>query len=154
MHLFWCYHLELLLPSLHLHSYLVCAWAQSLSHVRLFVTPQTVGCHGISQARILEWVAISYLETFQTFEIDHQRASVWDGRPGTWRVTSSQVRGHLGPVQALLLYSLLLIKETSFLKLETTCWMVIWIQFYRILAYSMLRSLSLCFILRLLHGLG
>ena len=38
---------------------------QSLSHVRVFVTPRTVACqkssvHGISQARILEWVAISF----------------------------------------------------------------------------------------------
>ena len=37
---------------------------QSLSRVRIFVTPWTIACqsssvHGISQARILEWVAIS-----------------------------------------------------------------------------------------------
>ena len=42
----------------------VCARAQSLSHVRLFLTSWTVALpgssvHGISQARILEWVAIS-----------------------------------------------------------------------------------------------
>ena len=39
--------------------------AQSLSRVRLFVTPWTVACQaplsmGILQARILEWVAISF----------------------------------------------------------------------------------------------
>ena len=38
---------------------------KSLSHVQLFVTPWTVALpgfsvHGISQARILEWVSISY----------------------------------------------------------------------------------------------
>ena len=40
----------------------------AISHVRLFVTPRTVprppppgsSVHGISQARILEWVAISF----------------------------------------------------------------------------------------------
>ena len=41
---------------------IVCA--QSLSHVRLFVTPWTVACqgssaHGTLQARTLEWLAIS-----------------------------------------------------------------------------------------------
>ena len=39
----------------------VCAWL--LCHGQLFVTPWTVACqapvHGIFQARILEWVAIS-----------------------------------------------------------------------------------------------
>ena len=34
--------------------------AQSLSHVRLFVTPPGSSVHGIFQARILGWVAISY----------------------------------------------------------------------------------------------
>ena len=41
----------------------VCVCGQWLTRIRLFVTSQTVapGCsvHGISQARILEWVAIS-----------------------------------------------------------------------------------------------
>ena len=41
------------------------AIVKSLSRVRLFATPQTVVCpgsyiHGIFQARILEWVAISF----------------------------------------------------------------------------------------------
>ena len=31
---------------------------------------------GISQARVLEWVVVSYFETFQAFEIGHQKASV------------------------------------------------------------------------------
>ena len=40
-------------------------WAQSLSHVQLFVTPWTVACQaslsmGILQARILEWVAMPF----------------------------------------------------------------------------------------------
>ena len=39
--------------------------AQSLSHVRLFATPWTVAppgssVHGILQARVLEWVAVSF----------------------------------------------------------------------------------------------
>ena len=39
-----------------------CCW---LSHVQLFVTPQTVAppgssVHGISQARVMKWVAISF----------------------------------------------------------------------------------------------
>ena len=41
-------------------------YAQSLSRVRLFATPRTVACqtpespvHGILQARVLEWIAIS-----------------------------------------------------------------------------------------------
>ena len=43
--------------------------AQSLSHVRLFVTPsdcspQGPSIHGISQSRILEWVAISFSRGF------------------------------------------------------------------------------------------
>ena len=42
-----------------------CTCAQSLSHVRLFVTPWTLAhqlplSRGFFQARILEWVAISY----------------------------------------------------------------------------------------------
>ena len=32
------------------------------SHVPLFATPWAVGCHGILQARILEWVATSFSE--------------------------------------------------------------------------------------------
>ena len=42
---------------------------KSLSHVHLFVTPWTVAyrssVHGISQARILEWVAISFSRSSQ-----------------------------------------------------------------------------------------
>ena len=43
----------------------LCLCAQSLSHVWVFATPWIVACqgssvHGISQARILEWVAISF----------------------------------------------------------------------------------------------
>ena len=42
----------------------MCIHAQSLSHVRVFVTvdysPSGSSVHGISQAGILEWVAISY----------------------------------------------------------------------------------------------
>ena len=42
-----------------------CYWAQSLSRIRLFVTPWTIVCQallsmGILQGRILEWVAISF----------------------------------------------------------------------------------------------
>ena len=33
---------------------------KSLSCVRLFATPRTVACHGIVQARVLEWIAISF----------------------------------------------------------------------------------------------
>ena len=33
---------------------------KSLSCVRLFATPRTVACHGIFQARVLEWIAISF----------------------------------------------------------------------------------------------
>ena len=42
--------------------------AQLLSHVHLFATPWTIACppgssiHGIFQARILEWVTISYFK--------------------------------------------------------------------------------------------
>ena len=40
----------------------VCVWAQSLSHVQLFATPDCIlpgySIHGIFQARILEWVAL------------------------------------------------------------------------------------------------
>ena len=54
---------------------------QLLSHVRLFVTPWTIArgssVHGISQARILEWVAISF-----------SRRSSWP-RDQTRRLTSS-----------------------------------------------------------------
>ena len=50
-----------------------CTHAQVLSHVRLFVTPETVGCqvcsaHAISQARTLERVAISFSNIFTTLE--------------------------------------------------------------------------------------
>ena len=41
-----------------------------LSHVRLFVTPWTVNCqvtHEISQARILDWVAISFSRASSCF---------------------------------------------------------------------------------------
>ena len=43
----------------------MCAYAQLLSCVQLFVTPMDYSLpissvHGIFQARILEWVAISY----------------------------------------------------------------------------------------------
>ena len=44
----------------------LCVLAQSLSHVQIFAIPWTVcsplgsSVHGISQARILEWVAISF----------------------------------------------------------------------------------------------
>ena len=38
--------------------YRVCARAQSLSHVLLFVTPWSYSAvHGILQARILEWIS-------------------------------------------------------------------------------------------------
>ena len=41
-----------------------------ISHVQLFVTPWTVArqasVHGISQAAILEWVAISFSKVFMT----------------------------------------------------------------------------------------
>ena len=48
-----------------LHTYQQGSLAQSLSHVQFFATPLTVAppgssVHGISQARLLEWVAISY----------------------------------------------------------------------------------------------
>ena len=48
-----------------------------LGHVQLFATPWTIGSsvHGISQARILEWIAISY----------SRRSS----RPGNWTQISS-----------------------------------------------------------------
>ena len=42
--------------------------AQLLSHIHLFATPWTIACapgssvHGIFQARILEWVTISYFK--------------------------------------------------------------------------------------------
>ena len=47
---------------------------KSLNHVRLFVTPWTVcsllvsSVYGIFQARILEWVAISFSRSQQTEE--------------------------------------------------------------------------------------
>ena len=48
-------------------------YAQSLSHGQLFVTPWMVcslpdsSVHGILQARILEWVAISFSSYYITF---------------------------------------------------------------------------------------
>ena len=43
---------------------LICT--HSLSLVHLFATPWSVAGHGISQARILEWVAISFSKTIES----------------------------------------------------------------------------------------
>ena len=63
---------------------------KSLSLVRLFVTPQAVAyqapfVHGISQARVLEWVAISFSRGSsrprdQTRVYPHCRQMLWDLR--------------------------------------------------------------------------
>ena len=57
-------------------------WVKSLSRVQLFATPWTPGSsvHGIFQARILEWVAISF-----------SRRSSW---PRDWTQVSHIVGGH------------------------------------------------------------
>ena len=54
------------MPVLSLSDCILCFVFQLLSHILLFTTPQTVVCpsgssvHGIFQARILGWVAISF----------------------------------------------------------------------------------------------
>ena len=47
-------------PFLPMHFYKACMHAQSLSCIQLFVTPWTVACHEILQARILQWIAIPF----------------------------------------------------------------------------------------------
>ena len=56
--------LPLLFPGHHSHD--LSEWVKSLSHVQLFVTPMDCSLpgssiHGILQARVLEWGAISFL---------------------------------------------------------------------------------------------
>ena len=55
---------ELFFLLVELETVLVKVKGKSLRHVQLFVTPWTAAyrssVHGISQARILEWVAISF----------------------------------------------------------------------------------------------
>ena len=46
---------------------------KSLHHVRLLVTPWTVADHGILQARVLEWVAISFSNNQPIKHIKKQR---------------------------------------------------------------------------------
>ena len=52
----------------------LCMCVGGLGYVLLFVTPCTIACqapsvHGIFQAGILEWVAISYSKPYERIEI-------------------------------------------------------------------------------------
>ena len=63
-------------------SYVVAVY--SLSHVQLFATPWTIAwsgssVHGISQARILEWVAISFSRDLANSGIDPSSPALADG---------------------------------------------------------------------------
>ena len=57
---------------------LECVRAQSFSYVRLFASPWSVACqnfnsvNGIFQARIPEWVAISYSRGSSQFKMDSE----------------------------------------------------------------------------------
>ena len=91
----------------------------SLSHVRLFATPWTIcstsgfSVHGDLQARILEWVAISFSKTCtlpyvkemtsasSMHEAGHPKLVLWDnpegwgGEGGGWRVQDGGTYVHL-----------------------------------------------------------
>jgi hypothetical protein len=60
-----------------------CVCAYLLSHIQLFVTPWTVACHGVFQARVMEWVAFSYCFNILLFAFlvaaDHCQLTPGDG---------------------------------------------------------------------------
>ena len=142
-------HWESLLSSLHLHSYLVCAWAQSLNRVRLFVTPMTVACQallpvGFPRQEYWSGWLFHTLKHFKPLKlvIRGSQCERWQ----TWYLKSdlfTSLGDLLHPMHTLLVYSLFLNREMSFLKLEATCWT----QWFgsnsaESPAYSALRSLS------------
>ena len=142
-------HWESLLSSLHLHSYLVCAWAQSLNRVRLFVTSMTVACQallpvGFPRQEYWSGWLFHTLKHFKPLKlvIRGSQCERWQ----TWYLKSdlfTSLGDLLHPMHTLLVYSLFLNREMSFLKLEATCWT----QWFgsnsaESPAYSALRSLS------------
>ena len=96
-----------------------CLCVHVLSHVQLFVTPQTVACgtplHGIFPARILEWLAISF-----------SRGSSW---PRDWTRVScvSFIAGRffttkLPGIYLLAIYLFYISMTTLIIKCRNTYW--------------------------------
>ena len=89
---------------------------KSLSRVWLFATPWTVcslpgfSVHGILQARILEWVTISFSrassrprDRTQVSHIGGRRFNLWATREALWITYGAFILGFLGPITLLCL---------------------------------------------------